>query len=130
MGPYAQACGCCLQEHVRSERWNRLQTMARASVGTTVPVVIYLNQRYNPLSRHWSGHHLLPTDRHNFSHEDGTPDPGYEGLNGVPTDEGLQLPIGWQWADDWTKSVGHPDFDEKGWQYAFNWTSSSCESSH
>ena len=51
-----------------------------------IPVEVYLNERYIPI-RGWSSGHLLPTDRHIFSHGDGTPDPGHTGeRHGTPTD--------------------------------------------
>jgi len=49
--------------------WNQLYrdpttiaTMAKAPQGTTVPIEVYLNERYIPI-RGWSSGHLLPTDR-------------------------------------------------------------------
>ena len=123
-----------LQQKLGSEHWNCLyrdaptiNTMAKAPQGTTVPVEVFLNERYIPI-RGWSSGHLLPTERHMFSHGDGTPDPGYEGQrHGTPNQEGLRLPLGWEWAGDWKSSIGDPSFDGEGMQYAFNWTSSSCE---
>ena len=57
-----------------------------------------------------------------FSHGDGNPDPGYAGeRHGTPSEVGLQLPLGWQWAGPWTTSIGNPNFDKEGMQYAFNW---------
>eukprot|EP01043_Picozoa_sp_COSAG02_P046576 COSAG02_NODE_4371_length_5442_cov_3.279057_3_plen_109_part_00 len=101
--------------------------MAKAPQGAKMPIEVYLNERYIPL-RGWSSGHLLPTDRCMFSHADGGPSSGYEGeRHGTPSEKGLQIPIGWQWAGDWTNSIGDPAFDKEGYQYAFNWTSSTCE---
>ena len=103
---------CPLQQKpLGPEKWHGLyrepttvSNMAKAPQGTKVPVEVYLNERYIPL-RGWSSGHLLPTDRCMFSHADGSPSSGYEGeRHGNPSEKGLQLPMGWQWASDWTNS--------------------------
>jgi len=80
-------------------------------------VSVYENQRYPPPfvgKGEYGGEFLLPTERGNLAHQDGTGDYYWTAGYGHPI---IRCPVGWRWADDWSVLMDGSG-DKGGWGYA------------
>ena len=74
-------------------------------------LVLYENQRKTVWGT-WGADNLLPTERAEISHGDGTA--SYNWVPGVPEPD-VVPPAGWRWRGGW--EVLNEACDEQGWQY-------------
>lgn len=75
-------------------------------------IALFENERYSPISG-WSKRGLMPTDRGNFSNDDGS-----ESFSTMEEASESFLSPGWKWKHDEWDMVKGSYCDENGWSYS------------